>query len=76
MKVEEHIIFVVDEVAVVENPILRRFLSEARKYNVSLVLAQQYFSQISDELQKSIFANVLNYYIFRVSISDARNSGI
>lgn len=69
---EEHIIFVIDEVAVVENPILRRFLSEARKYNLSLILAQQYFSQISEELQKAIFANVLNYYIFRVSRADAQ----
>ncbi len=72
MSFEEHIIFVIDEVAVVENPILRRFLSEARKYNLSLILAQQYFSQISEELQKSIFSNVLNYYIFRVSRADAQ----
>ncbi len=69
---EEHIIFVIDEVAVVENPILRRFLSEARKYHLSLILAQQYFNQISEELQKSIFANVLNYYIFRVARADAQ----
>ena len=68
----EHIIFIIDEVAVVENPILRRFLSEARKYNLSLILAQQYFNQISEDLQKAIFANVLNYYIFRVSRVDAQ----
>lgn len=67
----EHIIFVVDEVSVVENPILKRFLAEARKYNLSLVLAQQYFNQISEELRKSIFANIINYYVFRVSRSDA-----
>lgn len=35
MSFEEHIIFVIDEVAIVENPILRRFLAEARKYNLS-----------------------------------------
>jgi len=68
----EHIIFIIDEVPVVENPILRRFLSEARKYNLSLVLAGQYFNQMSEELQKSIFANVMNYYIFRISRSDAQ----
>ena len=67
----EHIIFVIDEVAVVENPILSRFLSEARKYNLSLVLAGQYFNQISDNLKMAIFANVVNYYIFRVSRLDA-----
>ncbi len=35
MTFQEHIIFVIDEVAIVENPILRRFLAEARKYNLS-----------------------------------------
>lgn len=69
---DEHIIFIIDEVAVVENPILSRYLSEARKYNLSLVLAGQYFNQISDDLKNSIFANVVNYYIFRVSRLDAQ----
>lgn len=68
---DEHIIFIVDEVAVVENAILARFLAEARKYNLSLVLAGQYFNQISDNLKNAIFANVINYYIFRVSKLDA-----
>ena len=36
---DEHIILVIDEVAVIENPIINRFLSEARKYNLSLILA-------------------------------------
>ncbi len=67
----EHIILVIDEVAVIENPILSRFLSEARKYNLSLILAGQYFGQISENLQKAIFTNVVNYFIFRVSKIDA-----
>ena len=70
-EINEHIIFIVDEIAVVENPILSRFLSEARKYNLSLILAGQYFNQISESLKNSIFANVVNYYIFRVSKLDA-----
>ncbi len=68
---DEHIILVIDEVAVIENPIISRFLSEARKYNLSLILAGQYFEQISDELKKAIFTNVINYFIFRVSKMDA-----
>ncbi len=72
-KKDYHIIFIVDEVAVVENPILCRFLSEARKYNLSLIIAGQYFSQISEKLKSAIFANVVNYYIFRVSRIDAVN---
>ena len=67
----EHIILVVDEVPVIENPILGRFLSESRKYNLSLILAGQYFDQISENLQKAIFTNVINYFIFRVSKMDA-----
>ena len=70
-EIDEHIIFVIDEVAVIENPILSRYLSEARKFNLSLVLAGQYFNQITEELKNSIFANVINYYIFRVSKLDA-----
>lgn len=69
---DEHIIFIIDEVALLENPILSRFLSESRKYNLSLILAQQYFNQISEILQKAIFSNMINYYIFRVSREDAR----
>ena len=70
-KIDEHIIFIVDEVSTIENPILLKFLSEARKFGLSLILAQQYFEQISKELQDAIFANVINYYVFRVSRRDA-----
>ncbi len=68
---DEHIILVIDEVSIIENPIISRFLSEARKYNLSLILAGQYFEQISSNLQKAIFTNVVNYFIFRVSRVDA-----
>lgn len=67
----EHLIIVIDEVAVIETPILVRFLSEARKFNVSLVLAGQYYAQISPSLIKSISANVANYFCFRTSYEDA-----
>lgn len=70
-EIEEHILFIIDEVAVLENPILSQYLSEARKYNLSLILAGQYFNQISESLKNSIFANVVNYFIFRVSKLDA-----
>ena len=70
-KYQEHIILIIDEVAVVENPILRNLLSEARKYNLSIILAQQYFGQVSKELKDAIFSNVMNYYSFRISREDA-----
>ncbi len=70
-KFTEHLILIVDEVAVVENPILERLLSEARKYGLSIILAGQYFNQISDNLKNAIFANVVNYFSFRISRLDA-----
>lgn len=69
--VVEPIIFIIDEVAIIENPILTRFLSEARKYNLSLILVSQYFDQLSPNLKNAIFANTSNYYIFRTSKLDA-----
>lgn len=69
--VERHLIVIIDEVAVVETPILRRFLSELRKFHVTTILAGQYFAQISPELKSSIFANVANYYLFHTSKADA-----
>lgn len=68
---KEHIIFIIDEIALIENPILCRFLSEARKYNLSLIIAGQYFNQVSNSLKDAIFANIINYYIFRISRNDA-----
>lgn len=70
-KISKKTILIIDEVAVIENPILTRFLSEARKYGLALILAGQYFNQISEDLKSAIFSNVVNYYLFRVSKSDA-----
>lgn len=67
----EHLIIIIDEVSVVENPIIARFLSELRKYHASIILAGQYFDQISPDLRAAVFANVSNYYLFRTSRSDA-----
>ena len=36
-----------------------------------MILAGQYFEQISTGLQKAIFTNIVNYFIFRVSRMDA-----
>lgn len=70
-KLDQHLIIIIDEVSVMENPILARFLAEMRKYNTSVILAGQYFDQISTNLRSAIFANVTNYYLFRTSRHDA-----
>lgn len=68
----QKIILFVDEVSVVQNPALAQILAEARKYNLFVFLTQQYFGQIEKPLRDAIFANVANYYVFRVSEEDAR----
>ena len=71
-KFNEKVILIIDEVSVVQNPAIAQILAEARKYNLFVFLTQQYFGQIEKELQDAIFANVANYYVFRVSEEDAR----
>lgn len=70
--INKKMILIIDEVSVVENESLVSILSEARKYNLSLFLAQQYLTQISPSLLKAILSNVYNYFIFKVSDEDAR----
>ncbi|HSX15311.1 MAG TPA: DUF87 domain-containing protein [Candidatus Saccharimonadales bacterium] len=68
----QKVILVIDEVSVVQNPALASILAEARKFNLTVILTQQYFGQIDKALRDAILSNVLNYYIFRVSEEDAR----
>ncbi|HSX31138.1 MAG TPA: DUF87 domain-containing protein [Candidatus Saccharimonadales bacterium] len=68
----QKVILVIDEVSVVQNPALASILAEARKFNLTVILSQQYFGQIEKDLRDAILSNVLNYYIFRVSEEDAR----
>lgn len=70
--INEKIIMFIDEVSVIQNPALAAILSEARKFNLFVVLTQQYFGQIEKDLQDSILTNVSNYYVFRISEEDAR----
>ncbi|HMQ96417.1 MAG TPA: DUF87 domain-containing protein [Candidatus Saccharibacteria bacterium] len=68
----EKIILIIDEVSVVQNPTIAQILAEARKYNMFVFLAQQYFGQVDKTLQDAIFSNVSNYFVFKVSEADAR----
>lgn len=68
----QRVLLIIDEVSVVQNPALAQILSEARKFNLTVILTQQYFGQIDQELQAAIFSNVYNYYTFKVSEEDAR----
>lgn len=68
----EKVVLIIDEVSVIQNPALASILTEARKFNLSVILTQQYFGQIEKDLRDAIFANVYNYYAFKVSEEDAR----
>ena len=49
-----------------------KILSEARKYKLSLLLANQYMAQIPDEVQKAILGNAGSMVSFSVGADDAR----
>jgi hypothetical protein len=48
-----------------------KILSEARKYRLSLILANQYIDQIPDEIKSAIFGNVGTIASFILGASDA-----
>jgi hypothetical protein len=49
-----------------------KILSEARKYRLNLVLANQYIAQIPEEVQKAIFGNCGTMLSFVMGAEDAR----
>ena len=46
-------------------------LSQARKYRLALVVANQYTSQLKEEIREAVFGNVGTAVSFRISASDA-----
>ncbi len=46
-------------------------LSEARKYHLNLTVANQFISQMDDEVKNAVFGNVGTICSFRVGIADA-----
>ena len=48
-----------------------KILSEARKYRLSLIVANQYISQMTEKVRDAVFGNVGNLSAFRVGASDA-----
>ncbi|MBI4375513.1 MAG: type IV secretion system DNA-binding domain-containing protein [Elusimicrobia bacterium] len=50
---------------------LATMLSELRKYRASLVLAQQYLSQVDEQVRDAILGNVGTIISFRLGLADA-----
>ncbi len=48
-----------------------QILSEARKYRLNLVVANQFIGQIDEEVKQAVFGNVGTMIAFRVGVSDA-----
>lgn len=65
------VILIVDELRLVQNPALSHIFSEARKYGLTLITAQQYLGQVQPSLLASIKANSINVFCFKVNREDA-----
>lgn len=66
------IILIIDEFALVQNDSIAQILSEARKFDLSLVLSTQYLSQIDNSIIQSLLSNVVNSFVFKISHKDAK----
>jgi energy-coupling factor transporter ATP-binding protein EcfA2 len=63
--------FYVDEFQNFANDTFAEILSEARKYNLNLIIAHQYVAQMEEEVQAAVFGNVGTTVAFRVGPLDA-----
>lgn len=61
----------VDEFQNFATPDFAQILSEARKYRLNLVVANQFIGQMEEEVKNAIFGNVGSIVSFRVGVTDA-----
>lgn len=61
----------VDEFQNFATPDFAQILSEARKYRLSLTVANQFIGQMDEEVKNAVFGNVGSLISFRVGVSDA-----
>ena len=62
----------VDEFQNFATPDFGTILSEARKYGLALTVANQFISQVEEEVKNAIFGNVGTKIAFRVGVADAQ----
>jgi hypothetical protein len=62
----------IDEFQNVTTPAIASILSEARKYRLSLTVAHQYISQLTEDIKGAVFGNVGSIITYRVSPEDAK----
>jgi hypothetical protein len=61
----------VDEFQNFATPDFAQILSEARKYRLNLIVANQFIGQMEEEIKNAIFGNVGTITSFRVGVTDA-----
>ncbi len=61
----------VDEFQNFATPDFAQILSEARKYHLNLIVANQFIGQMEEEVKNAIFGNVGSVIAFRVGVTDA-----
>jgi len=61
----------VDEFQNFATPDFAQILSEARKYRLNLVVANQFIGQMEEEVKNAVFGNVGSVVAFRVGVTDA-----
>lgn len=61
----------VDEFQNFATPDFATILSEARKYHLNLIVANQFIGQIDEEVKNAVFGNVGTMMSFRVGVQDA-----
>jgi len=61
----------VDEFQNFATPDFAQILSEARKYRLNLTVANQFISQMEEEVRNAVFGNVGTIVSFRVGVNDA-----
>jgi hypothetical protein len=71
MKDRKDFFLYVDEFQNFATPDFAQILSEARKYRLNLIVANQFVGQMEEEVKNAIFGNVGTIAAFRVGVTDA-----
>lgn len=71
MKDRRDFFLYVDEFQNFATPDFAQILSEARKYRLSLIVANQFIGQMDEEVKNAIIGNVGTKVTFRIGVSDA-----
>jgi hypothetical protein len=63
--------FYVDECQNFATPDFAQMLSEARKYGLGMIMANQFISQLEDQVKNAIIGNIGTLMTYRVGVEDA-----